>query len=197
MNRLDVYKRAEHPINNASILITGGTGSFGSHFAKHILTQYNSDRVIIFSLDELKQWQMREEEPLFQDPRQVPAAEYNPTECILTNVIGTMNCINAALESNVRQIIALSTDKDVNPINLYGATKLCSDKLFLAGNAYSRRKTALFHITLDEAVSFVTMALQEQEGAEVFAPKSPSISIRSISQAIYPEHPINITGNRP
>ncbi len=269
MNRLDVHKRAEHPINNASILITGGTGSFGSHFAKHILTHYNPDRVIIFSRDELKQWQMREEEPLFQDPRvrfflgdvrdkerlklalrdvhilihaaalkQVPAAEYNPTECILTNVIGAMNCINAALESNVRQVIALSTDKAVNPINLYGATKLCSDKLFLAGNAYSGRREypifssvrygnvmgsrgsllpfwkrllekkngslpitdmemTRFWITLDEAVSFVTMALQEQEGAEVFVPKSPSLSIRSLAQAIYPEHPINITGIRP
>ncbi|KAM9975265.1 hypothetical protein ACTFIW_000892 [Dictyostelium discoideum] len=132
MNRLDVHKRAEHPINNASILITGGTGSFGSHFAKHILTHYNPDRLAL-----------RDVHILIHEAalKQVPAAEYNPTECILTNVIGAIYiCINAAIESNVRQVIALSTDKAVNPINLYGATKFCSDKLFLAGNAYSVRR---------------------------------------------------------
>jgi UDP-N-acetylglucosamine 4,6-dehydratase/5-epimerase len=149
------------------ILITGGTGSFGRVFAKRLISQSTCSKVIIFSRDEWKQWEMRQSDPIFEDPRlrfflgdvrdhmrlmrafnevdivvhaaalkQVPAAEYNPTEFVQTNVIGAMNIINAAIDCKVKQVVALSTDKAVNPINLYGATKLCSDKLFVAGNAY-------------------------------------------------------------
>ncbi|NGX42567.1 MAG: UDP-N-acetylglucosamine 4,6-dehydratase (inverting) [Chlamydiae bacterium] len=149
------------------ILITGGTGSFGRTFAKKLLTESECHKLIIFSRDEWKQWEMQNSDPVFSDPRvryflgdvrdesrlmrafheidiivhaaalkQVPAAEYNPSEFINTNVLGAMNIINAAINCGVKKVIALSTDKAVNPINLYGATKLCSDKLFIAGNAY-------------------------------------------------------------
>lgn len=149
------------------ILITGGTGSFGKSFTRKLLKESECRKIIIFSRDEWKQWEMQNADPLFQDQRirfflgdirdvsrlmrafhevdivvhaaalkQVPAAEYNPTEFVNTNVIGAMNIINAAIDSGVKKVIALSTDKAVNPVNLYGATKLCSDKLFVAGNAY-------------------------------------------------------------
>ena len=145
-----------------SILITGGTGSFGRCFTKIILEKYNPRRVVIFSRDELKQFEMsqvfdqpcmryflgdvRDGERLMQAMegievvihaaalKQVPAAEYNPMECIKTNVNGAENVIKAALHHDVDKVIALSTDKAANPINLYGATKLVSDKLFVAGN---------------------------------------------------------------
>ncbi len=148
--------------NNKSILITGGTGSFGKHFIKTILELYTPRRVIVFSRDELKQFEMqqgfkaeqmrffigdvRDKDRLVQAMKgvdfvihaaalkQVPAAEYNPTECIKTNIYGAENVIHAALENNVEKVIALSTDKAANPINLYGATKLASDKLFVAAN---------------------------------------------------------------
>jgi UDP-N-acetylglucosamine 4,6-dehydratase len=145
-----------------SILITGGTGSFGKKFIKTILARYKPRRVIVYSRDELKQFEMQQE---FNSPamryfigdvrdaqrlvqamrgvdfvvhaaalKQVPAAEYNPMECIKTNIHGAENVINAALENNIEKVIALSTDKAANPINLYGATKLVSDKLFVAAN---------------------------------------------------------------
>ncbi len=148
--------------NNKSILITGGTGSFGKHFTKTILERYNPKRLVIYSRDELKQFEMQQE---FNDPamryfigdvrdmprlnqalnridyvihaaalKQVPAAEYNPMECIKTNIYGAENVIRASLLNDVQKVIALSTDKAANPINLYGATKLCSDKLFVAAN---------------------------------------------------------------
>ncbi len=148
--------------NNKSILITGGTGSFGKKFIKIILEKYTPRRIIVFSRDELKQFEMQQEfsnkslrffigdvrdrERLVQAMRgvdfvihaaalkQVPAAEYNPMECIKTNIYGAENVIQAALENNVGKVIALSTDKAANPINLYGATKLASDKLFVAAN---------------------------------------------------------------
>lgn len=148
--------------NNKSILITGGTGSFGKQFAKTILERYTPRRVIVYSRDELKQFEMqqmfnstemryfigdvRDAERLKQAMRgvdyvihaaalkQVPAAEYNPMECIKTNIQGAQNVINAAIENEVDKVIALSTDKAANPINLYGATKLASDKLFVAAN---------------------------------------------------------------
>lgn len=149
------------------VLITGGTGSFGRECTKQLLTHTECNKVIIFSRDEWKQWEMQQSTPLFSDKRvryflgdvrdaqrlqrafnevdivihaaalkQVPAAEYNPDEFVKTNVIGAMNIINAAIDQRVERVIALSTDKAVNPINLYGATKLCSDKVFIAGNAY-------------------------------------------------------------
>ncbi|WP_419569558.1 UDP-N-acetylglucosamine 4,6-dehydratase (inverting) [Rheinheimera sp.] len=148
--------------NNKSILITGGTGSFGHKYTETLLNRYNPKKVIIFSRDELKQYEMqqkfdspnmrymlgdvRDQERLIRAMRgvdyvihaaalkQVPAAEYNPMECIKTNINGAENVINAAIENNVEKVIALSTDKAANPVNLYGATKLASDKLFVAAN---------------------------------------------------------------
>jgi len=148
--------------NNKSILITGGTGSFGQHFTKTILENYKPNKLVIYSRDELKQFEMQQQ---FNAPcmryfigdvrdqdrlkralegidivihaaalKQVPAAEYNPFECIKTNVLGAQNLIEACLDTNVKRVVALSTDKAAAPINLYGATKLCSDKLFVAAN---------------------------------------------------------------
>ena len=149
-------------LNDKSILITGGTGSFGKKFVETVLANYAPRRVIIYSRDELKQFEMQQ---TFNQPcmryfigdvrdaqrltlamqgvdyvvhaaalKQVPAAEYNPMECIKTNINGAENVIQAALANHVQKVIALSTDKAANPINLYGATKLCSDKLFVAAN---------------------------------------------------------------
>lgn len=148
---------------NRSILITGGTGSFGKKFIENLLQTYQPKKIIVFSRDELKQFEMqqtfndscmryfigdvRDEYRLEQAMRdvdfvihaaalkQVPAAEYNPMECIKTNITGAQNVINAAIKCKVKKVIALSTDKAANPINLYGATKLCSDKLFTAANS--------------------------------------------------------------
>jgi UDP-N-acetylglucosamine 4,6-dehydratase len=148
--------------NNKSILITGGTGSFGKKYVKTILQRYQPRKLIIYSRDELKQYEMqqdfnancmryfigdvRDKERMVQAMRgvdfvihaaalkQVPAAEYNPMECIKTNIHGAENVIHAALANEVERVIALSTDKAANPINLYGATKLASDKLFVAAN---------------------------------------------------------------
>lgn len=150
-------------LNNTSILVTGGTGSFGRHFIQTVLTKYKPRKVIVFSRDELKQFELhrelgederlrfflgdvRDRDRLIQAMRgvdivvhaaalkQVPAAEYNPMECIKTNIHGAENVISAALDNEVDKVIALSTDKAANPINLYGATKLASDKLFVAAN---------------------------------------------------------------
>ncbi|MDU8361870.1 MULTISPECIES: UDP-N-acetylglucosamine 4,6-dehydratase (inverting) [Pseudomonas] len=151
--------------NDKTILITGGTGSFGKKYVQTILSRYTPKKLIIFSRDELKQYEMqqtfnapcmryfigdvRDKERMVQAMRgvdfvihaaalkQVPAAEYNPMECIKTNIHGAENVIHAALENNVERVIALSTDKAANPINLYGATKLASDKLFVAANNMS------------------------------------------------------------
>ena len=149
-------------LNDKSVLITGGTGSFGKHCAGSILSRFRPKRLVVYSRDELKQLEMQKE---FQQPcmryfigdvrdgerlaeamrgidyvihaaalKQVPAAEYNPMECIKTNIHGAENVIRTALQSDVQRVIALSSDKAVNPINLYGATKLASDKLFVAAN---------------------------------------------------------------
>jgi len=148
--------------NNKSILITGGTGSFGHQFIETLLARYTPSRIVVFSRDELKQFEMQQRFPqslmrfflgdvrdvtrLRQAMRgidyvvhaaalkQVPAAEYNPMECIKTNIHGAENVIAAALDNEVQRVIALSTDKAANPANLYGATKLASDKLFVAAN---------------------------------------------------------------
>src|SRR5256714_113797 len=148
--------------NDKSILVTGGTGSFGRRYVRTILESYRPKKLIVFSRDELKQSEMQQEfdqdcmryflgdvrdrDRLIQAVRgvdyvvhaaalkQVPAAEYNPMECIKTNVHGAENVIHAALVSDVEKVIALSTDKAAQPINLYGATKLASDKLFIAAN---------------------------------------------------------------
>ncbi|KAF7774112.1 UDP-N-acetylglucosamine 4,6-dehydratase [Pseudoalteromonas citrea] len=148
--------------DNKTILITGGTGSFGKKYVKTLLARYKPKKIIVFSRDELKQFEMqqdynhscmryfigdvRDKDRLRRAMRgvdyvihaaalkQVPAAEYNPMECIKTNINGAENVIEAALDNNVSKVIALSTDKAANPINLYGATKLASDKLFIAAN---------------------------------------------------------------
>jgi UDP-N-acetylglucosamine 4,6-dehydratase len=156
--------------NDKSILVTGGTGSFGKAAIREILKQYAPKRVIVFSRDEFKQFEMQQEfthssmRYFIGDVRdaerlrramdgvdyvihaaalkQVPAAEYNPMECVKTNVHGAENIINASIDSGVERVIALSTDKAANPVNLYGATKLVSDKLFVAGNSLvGHRKT--------------------------------------------------------
>ncbi|MCI5223055.1 MAG: SDR family NAD(P)-dependent oxidoreductase, partial [Candidatus Electrothrix sp. AR4] len=148
--------------NKKNILITGGTGSFGKQYTKTLLERYQPDRIVIFSRDELKQFEMSQDFPspvmryFIGDVRdyerveqamqrvdyvihaaalkQVPSAEYNPMECIKTNIYGAENVIRAAIKNRVTKVIALSTDKAANPINLYGATKLASDKLFVAAN---------------------------------------------------------------
>lgn len=154
-------------LNAKTILITGGTGSFGKKCTEIILKRYKPQKLIIFSRDELKQYEMAEQFPnskfecmryfigdvrdkervyrAFQGVnfvihaaalKQVPAAEYNPFEAVKTNILGAQNIINVAIDQKVERVIALSTDKAANPINLYGATKLCADKLFVAGNSY-------------------------------------------------------------
>ncbi len=157
-----------------AVLITGGTGSFGKKFARILLEEHKPRKIIVFSRDELKQFDMQQEmnapcmryfigdvrdrERLIQAMRgvdyvvhaaalkQVPAAEYNPTECIKTNIYGAENVIHAALHNGVAKVIALSTDKAVNPINLYGATKLASDKLFVAANNFSGGLKTVFSV---------------------------------------------------
>jgi UDP-N-acetylglucosamine 4,6-dehydratase len=153
-------------IQNAKILITGGTGSFGHTFLPMTLAKYNPRKLIIFSRDEMKQWEMaklyqgderirffigdvRDKERLYRAldgvdyvvhaaaTKIVPTAEYNPFECVKTNIHGAMNLIDACIDKGVKRVVALSTDKASSPINLYGATKLASDKLFVAGNSYS------------------------------------------------------------
>jgi UDP-N-acetylglucosamine 4,6-dehydratase len=161
-------------LDGKAILITGGTGSFGKKFVKRVLTHAKPARVIVYSRDELKQYEMAQEinHPVLRyflgDVRdetrlstalegvdivvhaaamkQVPASEYNPIECIKTNVIGAENIINASIAQGVNKVIALSTDKAVNPINLYGATKLCSDKLFIAANHLAHGKNTNFSV---------------------------------------------------
>lgn len=160
--------------NNKNILITGGTGSFGKKYTKILLEKYKPNKIIIFSRDELKQFEMSQ---VYNDPcmryfigdvrdadrlkeamqdvdfvihaaaqKQVPAAEYNPMECIKTNVHGAENVIQAALYNNVEKVMALSTDKAANPINLYGATKLASDKLFVAANNMVGKRQTRFSV---------------------------------------------------
>lgn len=161
-------------LNGKTILITGGTGSFGKAFIRKILSECNPAKVIVYSRDEFKQYEMQQK---FTDKRlryflgdvrdsdrlhraltgvdyvvhaaaikHVPAAEYNPFEAIQTNVIGAQNVINSCLDCGVEKIIALSTDKACNPVNLYGATKLCSDKLFIAANAYVGQGKSKFSV---------------------------------------------------
>ena len=160
---------------NSSILVTGGTGSFGNKFVSMVLDKYDPKQVIIYSRDEMKQWEMALK--LDNDPRIrfvigdirdkdrlshaligvdfvvhaaatkiVPTAEYNPFECIKTNVDGAMNLIDACIDRKVKRVVALSTDKASNPINLYGASKLASDKLFIAANDYSSTHNSIFSI---------------------------------------------------
>jgi len=162
-------------LNQATILVTGGTGSFGNTFVPMTLAKYNPRRLIIYSRDEMKQWEMaksygddprvrffigdvRDKERLHRAldgvdfvvhaaaTKIVPTAEYNPFECVKTNVLGAMNVIDACIDQKVKRAVALSTDKASSPINLYGATKLASDKLFVAGNSYAGREGTRFAV---------------------------------------------------
>lgn len=163
-------------LDGKAILITGGTGSFGKAFAKYALENYNPQKIIIYSRDEFKQFLMQNEFQKFAGKlrffigdvrdkerlarafegvdyvihaaalKQVPACEYNPAEAIKTNIHGAQNVIDAALDKGVKKVVALSTDKAVNPVNLYGGTKLVSDKLFIAANAYAGSKDISFSI---------------------------------------------------
>lgn len=162
-------------LKNSTILITGGTGSFGHKFIPMTLSKYQPKKVIIFSRDEMKQWEMaklfagdprvrffigdvRDRERLYRAldgvdyvvhaaaTKIVPTAEYNPFECIKTNVNGAMNLVDACIDKGVKKVVALSTDKASSPINLYGATKLTSDKLFVAGNHYAGGNSTRFSV---------------------------------------------------
>lgn len=163
-------------LNNKSILITGGTGSFGNAFTRYVLENYDPRKIIIYSRDEFKQLIMRDNFKEYESKlrffigdvrdadrlrralegvdfcihaaalKQVPACEYNPAEAIKTNINGAQNVIDAALDMGVKKVVALSTDKAVNPVNLYGGTKLVSDKLFIAANAYAGNKDICFSI---------------------------------------------------
>ncbi|ORU93553.1 MAG: UDP-N-acetylglucosamine 4,6-dehydratase (inverting) [Cycloclasticus sp. symbiont of Bathymodiolus heckerae] len=161
--------------NNQTILITGGTGSFGNTFVPMTLEKYNPKKIIIYSRDEMKQWEMakkfegdtrvrffigdvRDKERLYRAldgvdyvvhaaaTKIVPTAEYNPFECVKTNISGAMNLIDACIDKNIKGVVALSTDKASSPVNLYGATKLVSDKLFVAGNSYSGEHGTRFSV---------------------------------------------------
>ncbi len=162
-------------LEGKTILVTGGTGSFGHAFVPMTLAKYNPAKIIIFSRDEMKQWEMaksyqnedrvrffigdvRDRDRLYRAldgvdyvihaaaTKIVPTAEYNPFECIKTNINGAMNLIDAAIDKRVKRVVALSTDKASSPINLYGATKLASDKLFVAGNSYSGEHDTCFSV---------------------------------------------------
>ena len=165
-------------LDNKTILVTGGTGSFGHCFTQYLLENYNPKKIIIYSRDEYKQFTMANERVYKENAdkmrffigdirdgarferacenvdyvihaaalKQVPACEYNPDEAIKTNIAGAQSVINAALNTGVKRVVALSTDKAVNPVNLYGATKMVSDKLFIAANAYSGAKDVNFSI---------------------------------------------------
>ena len=158
----------ERPYAPKNILVTGGTGSFGKVFIQQLIAKHKPSRVVVFSRDELKQFEMQQN-PAFRDNscmrfflgdvrdkerlmrafngvdtvihaaalKQVPAAEYNPSEFVKTNIMGAMNVVDAAISAGVKRVIALSTDKAASPVNLYGATKLCSDKIFISANSYS------------------------------------------------------------
>lgn len=164
-------------LDGKTVLVTGGTGSFGNAFTRYVLENYNPKKIIIYSRDEYKQFVMRNkfkehdaklrffigdvrDEARFRRAlaggvdyiihaaalKQVPACEYNPMEAVKTNIDGAMNIINAALDSGVQKVVALSTDKAVNPVNLYGGTKLVSDKLFVAANAYRGESGTTFSV---------------------------------------------------
>ena len=184
-----------------TILLTGGTGSFGKHFCRIMLEKYNPKRIRIYSRDELKQHEMRIE---FKDDdrlrffigdvrdedrlrramegsdyvihaaalKQVPACEYNPFEAVKTNIHGAQNVINAAIDAGIKKVIALSTDKAVTPVNLYGATKLCSDKLFIQGNAYAgERKTRFACVRYGNVIgsrgSVIPVFLKQKENGRI------------------------------
>ena len=227
-------------LNGKVVLITGGTGSFGKKFVEVILRDYpNVKKIIIYSRDELKQYELKLKYPAAKYPmlryfigdvrdlerltracegvdviihaaaiKQVDTAEYNPEECIKTNVHGAQNVIKAALACKVHDVVALSTDKACAPINLYGATKLTSDKLFTAANNIKGAKDIRFsvvrygnvmgsrgsvipfftrlNISLEAGVAMVMYAIGHHLGGEIFIPKIPSYKICDVATAIAP-----------
>ena len=232
-------------LNDKTILITGGTGSFGNHFTNYVLQHYKPKKIIIYSRDEFKQFQMRNRLMKYDSVmryfigdvrdearlrraldgvdyvihaaalKQVPACEYNPNEAIKTNIHGAMNVIEATLDANAKRVVALSTDKAVNPVNLYGGTKLVSDKLFVAANAYSvipffrslvkSGETELpitdlemtrFWISLEQGVELVIKALMQSQGGETFIAKIPSFKITDLAKAILPSCTMKEVGIR-
>jgi UDP-N-acetylglucosamine 4,6-dehydratase len=240
-------------LDDKTILITGGTGSFGRAFLKRVLSAYEPRAVRVLSRDELKQWELQQEfgdderlRFLIGDIRdlerlriafrgvdivvhaaalkQVPVCEYNPFEAVQTNVLGSENVIRAALDCEVERVVAISSDKAVSPANLYGATKLCAEKLFVRANAYvgdrptrfacarygnvagsrgsviplfvkqastgqvtiTDERMTRFLITLESAVDFVISCVSEMRGGEVCIPKTPSVRIVDVAEAVAP-----------
>ncbi len=253
-------------LNGKSLLITGGSGSFGQCLVRTVLARYQVQRLVVFSRDEQRQYEMAQQFPKERYPqlrwfigdvrdrdrlyrafdgidyvvhaaamKHVPACEYNPLEAVKTNILGAANVIDAAIDKGVARVLALSTDKAANPVNLYGATKLCSDKLFVAANQYAgahrTRFSAVrygnvlgsrgsviplflarvaegrplpitdprmtrFWITMQQGVDFVLASLARMEGAEVFVPKIPSMSIMDLAAAIAPGSATEVVGIR-
>ena len=244
-------------VDGKSVLITGRTGSFGRKFVEVVLAESKPDRLIVFSRDELKQFEMQQEFGRVQFPsmryfigdvrdrerlyrafdgvdvvihaaalKQVPTAEYNPFEVVRTNVLGAQNVIDAAIDRGVSKVVALSTDKAAHPINLYGATKLCADKMFTSSHVYAayhdnvvgsrgsvvplfleRRKNGSvpltddrmtrFWITTERGVRFVLESLGRMRGDEIFVPKIPSMKLIDLARAIAPDCEIEVIGIRP
>ena len=234
-------------LDNKTILVTGGTGSFGHCFTQYLLENYNPKKIIIYSRDEYKQFTMANERVYKENAdkmrffigdirdgarferacenvdyvihaaalKQVPACEYNPDEAIKTNIAGAQSVINAALNTGVKRVVALSTDKAVNPVNLYGATKMVSDKLFIAANAYSGAKDVNFSIVrygnvagsrgsiipffkeliakgekelpiTDYRMTRFWISLPEGKGGETFISKIPSFNVKDLAEAMCP-----------
>ncbi len=254
---------ARMDLNGASVLITGGTGSFGQRCCRVLTERYKLSRLIVFSRDETKQFEMmswlrndkvryvigdvRDKARLLEVSggvdviihaaalKQVPQAEYNPYEYVKTNIVGTQNVIDVASAVGVKRVITTSTDKAVNPLNHYGATKLCADKLFISANFYKSAGGTLFactrmgnligsrgsvipvfrkmsaqgkvtitdpsmtrfYLTLDEAVDFVLGRLQDMRGGEIFVPRTGTMKLTDLVEAVAPEAKIEVVGARP
>lgn len=252
---------------NKTILVTGGTGSFGQMFVKYFLNKHSIKKIIIYSRNEYNQFSMSEDFKKYKKKlrffigdvrdierlkmalndvdyvvhaaalKHVNIAEYNPQEFVKTNINGAENVITACIEKNIKKVVALSTDKAVNPINLYGSTKLASDKLFVAANNLVGKKKTIFSIVrygnvinssgsvipyfkkiieqkknflpitdkrmtrfvikLIDGVQFVEKAFLRMQGGEVFIPKSPSVKIMDLANAINQKIPKKIVGIRP
>jgi UDP-N-acetylglucosamine 4,6-dehydratase len=237
-NGLRDFSQPWMDLNDKSVLVTGGTGSFGKHFIKTVIANYKPKRLIIFSRDELKQFEMQQDFPLEKYPfiryfigdvrdkdrlemalngvdfvvhaaamKQVTTAEYNPFECIRTNVFGAENVVSAAIRCGVKRVVALSTDKAANPINLYGASKLASDKIFVAANNLAgadgtrfsvvRERMTRFWITLTQGVNFVLSSMEMMKGGEIYVPKIPSTTIPQLAGLVSPTHKTHVVGIRP